>query len=163
MQQQVLGSMRYSKKSRGRALAKNIPELRLQKGDRLEPTKLLWDVGMFGNLAPPFLVTFWRGSKQSRLIHMCPLFDILGVTVESWVADLMHSWHLGDLLMFIACAIWFVILSGIFAPVSADIKAEDCHRASLLRIKSKMYDHYGRMRKDKAWRHRCSEVLNKAL
>jgi hypothetical protein len=89
---------------------------------------------------------------------MCPLFKIPGVTVESWVVDVMHAWHLGDLLIFNAACIWFVLRCGTFAPQSASLDAEDQYRVALLRIKSELHNHYKLKRKDAQWQKLHSEV-----
>lgn len=149
----------YSKKRRGRALNHDIDELRLKKHDRLEPSKVLWDVANFERLLCPFTVTFFRCVKDDRLTHSCPLFWIPGVTIQSWVVDIMHSWHLGDLLSFIAHAIWFIISLGILCPPSHLLETEERHRLSLLRLKSDLFEHYKTKRKDPNFKQSCSEDL----
>jgi hypothetical protein len=148
----------YSKKRRGRALAKDFVLLGLKKIDRLEPTKCLSDVGAFEQLVAPCSVTFWRGCKDDRLVHGCPLFSVLGITVDTWVVDLMHTWHLGDLLSFIGWVFWYILRLGILAPDSVYLDAEECHRLSLLRLKSELYMHYKQKRNDPDWKRSGKEA-----
>ena len=101
----------------------------------------------------------FRSRKENRLIHSCPLFWIPGVTIRSWVVDIMHSWHLGDLLTFIAHVFWYIIGLGILCPPSHQLDTEERHRLSLLRLKSELFEHYRTKRKDPDFRQSCSEDL----
>ena len=159
VQRQVARALVYGKKHRGRALKNNVDELGLKKHDRLEPSKKMWDVASFERLHCPFTVTFFRSRKENRLIHSCPLFMIPGVTIRSWVVDIMHSWHLGDLLSFIAHVFWYIIGLGILCPPSHQLDTEERHRLSLLRLKSEWFEHYRTKRKDPDFRQSCSEDL----
>ena len=59
----VLAALDYDKRradARGRALLRDIPEVYLAKGDRLEPSRRLPDVGLFEQLSSfPAEVVFW--------------------------------------------------------------------------------------------------------
>ena len=157
-QRAIVSALVYNKKRRGRALVRDFVALGLAKYDRLEPTKYLPDVSLFERKSVPFSVTFWKGCKEDRLVHGCPLFIVPGVTIDSWVVDVMHSWHLGDLLIFIAWVMWYFLKLGVFAPVSVYLDAEECQRLSLLRIKSEMYMFYKNKRKDPQWKRTGSEA-----
>jgi len=58
--------------ARGRALEHDIPELGLQKDDRLEPSPLLPDVLQFEEMSLPGHATFWRRSGTQRVHRRLP-------------------------------------------------------------------------------------------
>ena len=61
--------------AKGRALACDVPELGLLRGDRLEPSIDVPDVGQgFDETCPP-RCTFWRTSEETFTNHRNPLFD----------------------------------------------------------------------------------------
>ena len=60
--------------SRGRALEIDIPECNLLRGDRLEPSDSVRDVGAtFDQHCPPRVV-FWRPSAETLTHHRSPFF-----------------------------------------------------------------------------------------
>ena len=80
--------------SRGRSLAGPVEEAGLLKGDRLEPSPSLPDVGDFEGIQSfPAQVTFWRPSRSTLLHHRSPLWDrSLGICpVRSIAIDLLHT------------------------------------------------------------------------
>ena len=79
---QIRASLRYDKRkngNRGRCLAVDLPELQLQKGDRLEPSISTPDTGIGFDQMPvesfPLEVKFWRVSLESITRHSNPLFQ----------------------------------------------------------------------------------------
>jgi len=101
----------------GRALLSDIEHLGLRKDDRLEPHWLLMDVADFGtNIREfPTTVLFWRPLMNSICTHRCPLFDAaLGITPKRSIAlDLLHTLHLGVMLVWCNIALGMLLLSGI--------------------------------------------------
>lgn len=89
----------YDKKiqgSHGRALKGPVPELRLKRGDRLEPCPGLPDVGAFDSLGAPASVVFWRPSQETITRHRNPLFDdSIGLNIQSLRVDSLHCLYLG--------------------------------------------------------------------
>ena len=87
--------------SRGRALTRDVPEVGLLAGDRIEPTERLPDVSLFEQLCPGVLdkaeVTFWRRSEETICLRRSPLWNAdVGITPERVVClDVMHTMHLG--------------------------------------------------------------------
>ena len=77
---QIVRSLRYDKSkrgARGRALTTDLPHLGLLKGDRLEPSEMIPDVGGgFDRLTIfPVLLVFRRSSLVTVCHHRNPLFD----------------------------------------------------------------------------------------
>jgi hypothetical protein len=107
---------RRSKGSRGRALRRNYPPLGLRAGDRLEPSFAMPDIAKFEQLPPYTRITIWRKSEETRTRHRNPLIDIvLGISVRTFVVDLLHAFHLGVMKTFAKELIWELALSNIYS------------------------------------------------
>ena len=83
----------------GRALQRDYAPLRLCAGDRLEPNRLLPDVGKFEDISVfPALVLWWRVPCQTLVLHRCPLLNSnIGITLFLFCIDVMHTIYLGVL------------------------------------------------------------------
>ena len=96
--------------SRGRSLSGNIPALRLQRGDRLEPCPGLLDVGEFESLDAPASVVFWRPSLETIAKHRNPLFSAdTGISMTSLRVDTLHCLYLGVFQAHCSCVVWGLI------------------------------------------------------
>ena len=98
--------------SRGRALAVNIPELGLERGDRLEPGRDITDVGEgLETATPPFVCLFWRRRFEVRVRHRNPLFcPELGIDPSINLAlDFLHVVNLGVMLRLVHRMLWALI------------------------------------------------------
>ena len=119
--QQLLGLLFYDKRkgklgSRGRSLSVAFPALNLAKGDRLEPSDYLQDVGQFENLTPPVQVLFWRPGKQTFTYHRNPLFAAdTGLSVKSLALDTLHCLYLGVYKHYCMTVMWELILADVWA------------------------------------------------
>jgi hypothetical protein len=97
----LLSCLAYDKRtttnsSNGRALTHAIPELNLDKGDRLEPSRSLRDVGLLATVPLPLHIIFWKLSAQTKTKHRNPLFlDDTGITMATLAIDILHTLHLG--------------------------------------------------------------------
>ena len=139
----------YRKDCRGRALSSSIPELNLNKWDRLFPTKSLPDISGFEKMIIPFSVKFWRMTKNDRVCHDCPLItDIPGSSYDLWVVDGLHSWALGGLGSIIAFVFTFCLKSKVFRPAIPFIDPDDQDRLALLSIKALLFAYYKEKKKD---------------
>ena len=109
-----------SRAQRGRVLALDVPEARLLKGDRLEPSCELPDVAVF-NSDTPSVVTFWRVPENPVVHHRNPIFDAeLGITPdESLVVDQLHALCLGVFKYFLGVLLWALFAANIF-QIAAD-------------------------------------------
>ena len=104
--------------NKGLCLTVDYEPLALVKGDRLEPTLVLMDVGDFCRLSVfPSPVTFWRSSRDSIARHRNPIFDAeIGVTPHRCLTiDILHAWHLGIIKGFCCFVAWFILESGLLA------------------------------------------------
>ena len=122
--------MHYDKRqngSHGRSLTRDIPELNLRAGDRLEPSSALADVGGFEDLDVPATVVFWRCSLETIARHRNPLFCAeLGTSPRrSLIVDLLHCMNLGVLHTWVVKALWLLLTSGVFGDIgTADEKLQ---------------------------------------
>ena len=105
----VRGSLRYDKRidsaaSRGRALMRDIPQLGLKKGDRLQPGHDIWDVGQIDTMDPPCRLLFWRRTAETHVRHRNPVFSKeTGIVPERvLVIDWLHALSLGVYKYFIS-------------------------------------------------------------
>ena len=155
----LVRNLEYNRNCRGRALTRDLQELGLRKGSRLEPSPSLPDVSMLEMMPLPLEVTFWVGPQNGRLTHGCPLFLLEGVTQDSWGIDLLHAWHLGPLQQFVSLCIHTLLNSGLFAPRARNLDAADVRELSLLAIKAKLFQFYQTLRTDDpSWREKGSEA-----
>lgn len=99
--------------SHGRALVRDYAPLGLLKGDRLEPSPSLPDVGAFEAVASfPREVVFWRPSCQTSASHRNPLFaPETGVGLHSFGIDILHTLNLGIYQKLVARVWWALILA----------------------------------------------------
>ena len=76
----IARNLEYNRDARGRHLVRDVdlPQLRLRKGWRLEPSRSLPDVAQFEFQAVPFEATFWVAPRTARLTHSCPLYLYIG-------------------------------------------------------------------------------------
>eukprot|EP00969_Alexandrium_andersonii_P246987 10915701-Alexandrium_andersonii.AAC.1 len=90
---------------------RDMLDLGLRKGDRLEPNDDLPDIGLYESLdAFPRTVLFWRPSRETKVRHRNPLFDgpthadVLGISVLSLAIDTLHTLNLGVYQEFVKAA-----------------------------------------------------------
>ena len=96
------GLLLYDKRrdgNRGRCLAKDMPELGLCKGDRLEPSPSLMNCSAIDKMEPdgPARLLFWRRAFETMARRRCALFDpTIGLTPQLTLApDWLHALSLG--------------------------------------------------------------------
>lgn len=129
--------------SRGRALTKDYPPLRLHEGDRLECSTYLRDVAAFEAMHEfPATVVFWRPDCETRTRHRFPLFDVrIGVTQMCLQIDVLHSLWLGPAQDWVGTAFWAVLLADVFGFGDTRAESERIELA-LFRIRSELFDWY---------------------
>ncbi len=98
----------------------DLPELGLQKGDRIEPS---WEMQNTADAHKqpteyPMAIQFWRRSEETRARHRNPLFDsperpAIGINILSLALDVLHTIHLG-------CA-QYVVLASLWALFAIDV------------------------------------------
>jgi hypothetical protein len=101
--------------NRGLCLRRGYEPLGLLTGDRVEATPSLPDpVGVFNLTSFPCDLVFWRSSRNSSVLHRCPLWsEEIGLVPSEVVAiDLLHAYYLGPLLVWAKTAMWKIIDSG---------------------------------------------------
>ena len=104
------------KGARGRALARDCPELDLRAQDRLEPSMEIPDVGNVENHVPPFTVTMWRTTEETLTRHRNPLFaeDLGTLPATSLTVDALHCLYLGVMGVWCKLSVWALLLSGAY-------------------------------------------------
>ena len=113
-------ALKYDKRNtgyRGRILTKSYEPLGLCQHDRLEPSAELRDIGRFEELDNfPVIVTFFRVERATMLWHRCPLWDAsIGLTpVKTPAIDLLHTFYLGPLQVWVRDAFWGLIDADVF-------------------------------------------------
>jgi len=102
--------------SHGRALTRNFVALDLWKGYRLEPSPELPDVGTFEAISVfPARVLFWRPGKETSARHRNPLLSPdIGVGLETFGVDLLHTLNLGVYQKLLARAWWALLTNDAF-------------------------------------------------
>lgn len=120
----VAGLLAYDRRkdgSHGRALTRDVPVLGLLKGDRLEPSAALPDVAGFEDLRVfPVQVMFWRQSRQTWALHRNPLLNpALGIGINSFAVDILHTLNLGVYQRMVAKSWWVLLLSDAFGVSAA--------------------------------------------
>ena len=146
----ILPALRFDKRrdgARGRALTRDIPALGLAKGDRLEPSPGLPDVGLFDGLSSfPVEIIFWRRSAETSCLHRNPLFDAaLGVGLESIGVDVLHTLHLGVFQKLVAKAWWTLLLRdawGVAGAAGGRANQDELVANGCLRLRRALFDWY---------------------
>ena len=114
----MISKLHFDKRKQGyhgRALFSNYPAKKLEKGDRLEPSRELRDVhGLDLVRNFPLKLTFWSTSKQTRLNLRTPLFDVPGLACETAAFCSLHILELGIFGRWISTMFWFILLSNVF-------------------------------------------------
>ena len=116
---ELLASLRYDKRkqgSHGRALKHDVPSCRLLRGDRLEPSDDLPDVGAFDSIDSfPARVLFWRPRDESFVRHRNPIFNVtIGIELTSLMVDLLHTLNLGVMKQFCTDAVWEALVADVY-------------------------------------------------
>ena len=129
-----LGKLRYDKRSggsRGRALAQSCPRLNLERGDRVEPSDALQDVGSIEDVGRPVTLTMWRVADETLTRHRNPYFqeDLGALPQSSLTVDTLHCLYLGVMNVWCKVALWLLLTCGIYGDMGA---AEENLRNALL-------------------------------
>ena len=157
----VIDNLQYSKAFGGRAIMADLPELGLERGDRVAATPSMLDVGvgmdtLFDDGAAFHNVLFWRTRYQTKVVHRNPLFlDSLGIGVHSMAIDVLHTVHLGVMQRFCCVVLWLCISQNAFrVPARA---LDETVAATCLIIREQLtrfYATYARMHPA----HRLTEI-----
>ena len=124
----------------------------------------LWDVADFEQKTPPFRVIFWLAPPNARLQHKSPIFSIPNVTVNTWSADILHTWALGPLGSYVALGIWYAFDIGAYASGLPWLDAEEKQRLQLLSLRSELWQYYKDRRDgDPNWKKTGTQILNITL
>ena len=163
VQQQISKLLCYRKKGRGRCLQKAFDQLGLPKMARLEPSTLLQDVGSFEQKQCPFRCIFYVAGEHGRVLHMSPLLQIPGVSLNTWGIDILHTWHYGPMSTYLTFTLRALLNTEIYKPGnSAVLDKEENDKLCLMALKAELWMFYKHRRAtDKEWSKKGSEVGRK--
>lgn len=108
---------------RGLVLKQAIPEMGVNKDDRVEPSWDLMDTGEVltcpKDTKYPITITLWRRSDETRSRHRNPLFDApgrnqIGISTSSLALDVLHTIHLGIAQFCILEILWRAFDADVF-------------------------------------------------
>ena len=138
---------------RGLVLVEDIEECGLVAGDRLEPSPTLPDTGTFGSLEVfPVEVVFWRRGQETITMRRNPLFaPSIGVSIESFLVDVLHSLYLGTLKSWCANAIWEIIWADAYSVGAGKTQSERAHLTVSL-LESELFSFYARWKSENVGR-----------
>ena len=158
MRREVNLLLRYQKSGRGRVLKNHFPPLGLRRGWRLEPHAAFPDVDDFHTRPCPFVCMFYTGGKDGRVLHVSPLLQIPGVSLDSWCVDILHTWHYGPMSTYITQALQQLLETSIWKPAVQGLEKEDEQKLALFAMRAELWAYYKRKRNDPEWKKRGSEV-----
>ena len=126
----------------GRAVKFPVPIADLVIGDRLEPHSGLRDILDFDRMPLPGWALFWRTRSTTRTMHRNPLFDPnVGVTVDSFAIDTLHTLFLGVIQEFVKTILWMHILAGAWCSLAGRTE-EEILKLSTLTLRTKLWNWY---------------------
>lgn len=147
---EVVAALRYQKQKqgpRGRGLLIDMPNLGLQKGDRLSTTPNMLDVADFDNAKDfPVTAVFWRRSSETRTTFRNPLWDAnLGVTHDLLAVDILHALFLGPALAFVGFVLWWYIDSDVWG-LGGEQSKDTRWQLNVQQIRTKLNSYYSEVR-----------------
>ena len=141
MLRRVWFSLTPRRNKNGVCLATPIPELGLLAGDRLEPTAGLHDVYDVVNLQTPATLLFWRHASVPTVHRRHPLLcDELGIGMDMFTIDTLHTLHLGVFQFWLARCLWLFISTDAYSTGAA--YSVDRISATLNSLMSELKDWY---------------------
>ncbi len=98
----------------GLSLLEDFDELNLPKGCRLLETGPVSDIHKVANLEVPAELTFFNARGDHGLNFLCPLFGVVGFTLETLCLDVMRVLDLG-VTQYVSGAVFWRLLDNNFA------------------------------------------------
>ena len=157
----VMDNLQYNKAFGGRTLMIDMPEVGLERGDRVAATPTMLDVGLgmdtlFDDGAAFHTVLFWRTRYQTKMMHRNPLLlESLGIGIYSLAIDVLHTVHLGVMQRFCCAFVWLCISRNAFRVPARTL--EDTVIATCLAVResiTRFYAIYARANPG----HRLTEI-----
>ena len=125
-QHAVVAALHYAKGKdgpRGRALARDFPELGLLRGDRLEAGKWLLGVAKFDSVYYfPVPAYFWKQGVETRVTFCKALWDpTMVLRVDTLAVDSLRAVFLGPALIFVGTVIFLLLVDCDFWGLAAGL------------------------------------------
>ena len=97
--------------------------------------------------------------REDRLLHKSPLFDVPGCGPHLFAIDLLHTWHLGALALYVGEVLWLLLHSRVLSPGAAGLPSAEQHRHGLLQLRAELWLYYAaKRREDPEWKRLGSQV-----
>ena len=150
--QRLLGHLEYDRRpngSHGRSLAQDFAPLRLNKGDRLEPSEYSPDVGRIEEISTfPHDLVFWRVSCESICKHRHPLFHPRSmIGSDALVVDELHTLHLGVFANYVVHTLWQLIDADAW-NLGSSLPPHVLSERSALCIRDELFTWYAQQKRD---------------
>ena len=160
MQRRLIRKLAYEKGSvgpRGRYLTEEICDLictccgmPIRVNDRLEPHPLMLDhMELDACRVFPLRILFWRRSSESSTRHRNPLMDTgvgdIGVTIDLFSLDTLHTLYLGPWQRWCMTVMWTLIRSNVWNLAGA---SDTRHQTSVSRLRNEMFTYYAGLDRD---------------
>lgn len=146
----VLARLAYQKRqgASGRCLVEDVPSLRLLRGDRLEPSDGLPDIGAFELTDTwPLTVVLWRQQPSVGVQHRLPIFrSTTGCTMERLCIDHLHTMNLGVYQRWCLHSLWALIRANAWG-VRPGCSAKEMHHLSCDYIRGELAEYYTDLRR----------------
>ena len=112
--------LKFDEKKKGRVLDRDLPELELLAGDRLEATSEHPDILGYDRCESyPVRFVFWRRCLETFVRRRNPLFSIPGVTILLLCVDILHCIYLGIAQHYVVHVFWTLIESNVYGAGGA--------------------------------------------
>ncbi len=148
----LLGSLELDKRRSGflgRATVRKIPEVRLEHGDRLEPSAAWPDIFLVDACETfPIDLVFWRLRNEGLTRHRNPLFSRRSYVFPDTVAiDEVHTLHLGLFADYVLAVFWSVFDRDPWKLRRASESDESYLPKACLRLRACLFDWYKQRRR----------------
>ena len=150
----LVANLKYDKRKRGaqgRALLNDIGLLGLRKGDRLNPSPQVLDIGAIDFRTDfPFRLCFWRARPDDPCRFRCPLFSRESMlSPELLCVDEMHTLHLGIFQDYILGVFWACIRADVWMLLKESEELSDqYYQEAALVLKADLFSWYKREKRE---------------
>lgn len=136
----LVSTLTYSHALKGRVLSRPLPDMQLERGDRLDPCAALRNIADLDQCPLPVTVAFWRKSRQTIATRRNPIFNPdTGILPEIVAVDALHTVNLGVMLTFCTHLSWAMFDANAW---QCEGNAEDRLRSSVLLMRGELWRFY---------------------
>ena len=121
-------------------MLEDVAELRLERGFRIVESGRVTDIWALGALELPVELTFFDCKGEHGLNLLCPLFEVVGFTIEMLALDVMHVVDLG-IAQYLVGAVFRQLVENNFIR-SAAIHADARRFDNLKHLRRRIWAYY---------------------